>query len=121
MIHDEIHNSMVRTTSTSDCLSIASRMLSHVFLLLLAFSCCGITAHLPRTAFGTEGEAETEEVESRELCCSQSRSDSRRSSSKRSDRVNRPVAFQRSVRVSFARPIVIGHRISIDNLAPIRC
>ena len=113
---------MVRVSYTSEYRTSASRVIAHAFMLLLGFSCCGITAHLPRAAFGTESEAEMEEVESRELCCSQSRSDSRRSSNKREERVDRPTGFQLSARIiSSARPVVIGHRISIDNLAPIRC
>jgi hypothetical protein len=100
---------------------IAKRVLSHAFLLVLGFSCCGITSHLPRCAFGSESEAEMEEVESRELCCSESRPDSRRSAMRRSLDVSWPVRFE-SISSSFiAKWPLVGHRISSDNLAPIRC
>lgn len=96
-------------------------MMAHVLLFLLALSSFGITAPLPRISQGNESESQIEEVESRELACSEYRSCSRRSTSASQYTCSRQTA--RPPRLcSAVRPrAIVGHRLANGLLAPIRC
>ncbi|MDB4676933.1 hypothetical protein OAF09_01760 [bacterium] len=92
-----------------------------LFLLALGLTSCGFTAHLPILAIGSEIEAEVEEVESREVCCSQNRSTSKRHETRVTQIRYAPASWHPICCQSQASLAIVGHRLSNGLLAPIRC
>lgn len=90
-------------------------------LMLFALPSLGITTAASRSLLGSERQAESEELEEHASCCCQRRVQLPRSLDSVSFLVL-PAGANFQYTLAISRPLfIIGHRISSDLLAPLRC